>query len=57
MPAPARRSLEHQGRTDGPLPYGPNSSSPELIAAVAGPEAQEVDLAAQEEAVAALGAE
>ncbi|WP_289018314.1 pyridoxal phosphate-dependent aminotransferase [uncultured Ornithinimicrobium sp.] len=36
MPAPARRSLEHQGRTDGPLPYGPNSSSPELVAAVAG---------------------
>ncbi|WP_426947136.1 pyridoxal phosphate-dependent aminotransferase [Ornithinimicrobium sp. W1679] len=36
MPAPARRSLAHQGRADGPLPYGPNSASPELVAAVAG---------------------
>jgi aspartate/methionine/tyrosine aminotransferase len=36
MPAVARQALAAAGAEDGPMPYGPNASSPELVTAVAG---------------------
>ena len=43
LPTVAREALADAGREDGPLPYGPNTSRPDLVEAIAAHHAAQTD--------------